>query len=134
MTDTLTPDERSIRMSKVRSKGNRSTELRMVHLMKGAGITGWRRGVPLPGKPDFVFRPAKIAIFIDGCFWHGCPRHQRVPKSNIEFWALKLDSNAKRDMKVNSVLRAAGWKVIRIWECDLKHNGKVVGRLKRLGL
>ena len=133
MADTLTVAERSVRMSRVRSKGNRSTEGRLISLMRAAAITGWRRGVPLAGKPDFVFRAAKVAVFVDGCFWHGCPRHRRVPKSNIEFWKTKLAANVKRDRAVTRELRAAGWKVLRLWECSLTQAQvqHTIGRLRR---
>ncbi len=119
MVDTLTSIERSVRMGLVRAQGNRSTELRLVELMRSAGITGWRRGIPLSGKPDFVFLKAKLALFVDGCFWHGCPRHRRLPKSRISFWKTKLAANAERDLIVNRELRAIGWRVLRLWECDL---------------
>ena len=119
MADTLTAAERSERMSRVRSRGNLATELRLIALMREHHITGWRRGLPLPGKPDFVFRRGKIAVFVDGCFWHRCPRHGRTPKSRVSFWKAKLARNAKRDRAVSRTLRAAGWTVLRIWECAL---------------
>ncbi len=117
--DTLTPAERSERMSRVRRAGNRSTELRMVDLLRAAGIRGWRRRERLSGAPDFVFRRERVAVFVDGCFWHGCPRHRRTPKSRIAFWTSKLTRNMKRDRAVNRKLRASGWMVVRIWECAL---------------
>jgi len=117
--DTLTPAERSERMSRVRRSGNQSTELRMVDLLRAAGIRGWRRRVRLSGAPDFVFRRERVAVFVDGCFWHGCPRHRRTPKSRIAFWTAKLTGNMKRDRTVTRNLRASGWMVVRIWECAL---------------
>ena len=119
MADTLTVAERSERMSRVRSRGNRATELRLIALLRAHGVTGWRRGAPLPGKPDFIFRTEKVALFVDGCFWHGCPRHGRTPKSRVAFWTAKLTRNAQRDHAVAHALRAAGWRVLRVWECAL---------------
>lgn len=77
-------------MSRVRSRGNRATELRLSALFRENGITGWRRAVSLLGKPDFIFRVEKVAVFVDGC-----PRHARVPKTRVAFWALKLARNAQ---------------------------------------
>ena len=133
MTDTLTVAERSERMSLIRSRGNRDTELRLVALLREHRITGWRRGAPLPGKPDFVFRAHKVAVFVDGCFWHGCPRHGRVPTSHVEYWAPKLARNAARDRSVTHALRASGWTVLRVWECALARSraGRTVARIAR---
>lgn len=101
--------------------------------MRAAGITGWRRGSPLPGKPDFVFRTEKVAIFVDGCFWHGCPRHGRTPKSRSDFWLNKLAQNVRRDRAVTLALRASGWMVLRIWECALARSraGRTMARIAR---
>ena len=133
MADTLTPAERSERMSRVRGRGNKSTELRMVRLFRSARLVGWRRGLRLPGKPDFVFQQAKTVIFVDGCFWHGCPRHRRVPKSRVRFWFAKLASNVRRDRMVTRMLRASGWTVFRVWECDLapKKQARLLTRLRK---
>jgi DNA mismatch endonuclease (patch repair protein) len=119
VADTLTVAGRSARMSLVRSRGNRATELRLMALMHEHRITGWRRGVGLLGKPDFVFRARKVAVFVDGCFWHGCPRHGRTPKTRIAFWTAKLARNAQRDRIVTRTLRRSGWRVVRVWECGL---------------
>lgn len=117
--DTLTEAQRSERMSRVRNSGNASTELRLVQLFRRHGVIGWRRKFDLFGKPDFVFRSKRIAVFVDGCFWHGCPKHRRIPKSRRTFWEAKLERNRQRDEEVNHTLRAKGWNVLRLWECEL---------------
>ncbi len=133
-------------MSRIRSKGNGSTEGRLATLMKEAGITGWRRQVELVVKPargskvkalkvrpDFLFRPERVAVFVDGCFWHGCPRHATRPKQNRKFWDQKIAGNKARDARTSRGLRKAGWKVLRIWECALtvKRQSATVRRLSR---
>jgi DNA mismatch endonuclease (patch repair protein) len=70
-------------------------------------------------RPDFVFAKIKLAVFVDGCFWHGCPKHATKPKNNRVFWQRKFSANKRRDRVVNRALRKAGWDVLRIWECDL---------------
>ncbi len=131
--DTLTPAERSERMSRVRRAGNQSTELRLVELLRAAGIRGWRRGLQLSGAPDFVFRRERVAVFVDGCFWHGCPRHRRTPKSRIAFWTAKLTGNITRDRAVSRKLRESGWIVVRVWECALSRSRakRTVARINR---
>jgi DNA mismatch endonuclease (patch repair protein) len=122
-------------MAAIRGKGNKDTELRMIALFRAAGITGWRRNQKLFGKPDFVFRRERIALFVDGCFWHGCPKpkHAPLPKNRAEWWAAKLARNKARDLEVNRALRNAGWRVLRVWECDLTRANapRVVRRVLR---
>lgn len=120
MTDVLSKKERSEVMARIRSVGNDATELRLVRLFRSAGITGWRRRQKLFGQPDFLFRKERLAVFVDGCYWHGCPAHCRMPKSNIAFWRRKIARNKKRDLLVNHSLRKSGWRVLRIWEHDLR--------------
>ena len=111
---------RSEVMSRIRGKGNEKTEVRLARLLRKAGIRGWRRHLPIPGRPDFSFRKMKVAVFVDGCFWHGCPKCFRLPKQNREFWRAKIEGNRRRDRSVNGRLRRLGWKVVRIWECRLR--------------
>ena len=120
MADRMTKSQRSYTMSRIRSKRNQSTELKMVAIFKEYGIKGWRRNQKIDGNPDFIFRPQKVAIFVDGCFWHGCPRCFIPPKSNVEYWETKIARNKKRDSKINTILGQKGWKVIRFWEHSLK--------------
>ena len=132
MADVWTKKKRSEVMSLVRGHGNKDTELVLVSLFRQNGITGWRRNQPVFGKPDFVFRQARLALFVDGCFWHGCPKHGRQPKSNCAFWRRKLFTNKLRDNLVNRMLRRTGWRVLRIWEHDLsrKRKARIVCRIK----
>lgn len=110
---------RSHIMTHIRSRGNKSTELRLARAFRAKGITGWRRHQPLPGRPDFAFRSSRLAVFVDGCFWHGCPKHGNKPRDNIPYWRKKISGNIKRDLRVRRELRARGWSVMRIWEHDL---------------
>lgn len=114
---------RSQLMSRIRSRGNKNTELALVALLKANHITGWRRHQPLPGCPDFVFRKQGVVVFVDGCFWHGCARCYRRPRSNRKFWDEKVMTNRARDCRVNQALRKSGWRVVRIWEHDLAKRG-----------
>jgi DNA mismatch endonuclease (patch repair protein) len=120
-------------MSLVRGKGNKSTEQRMAALLRKHRITGWRRHVDLPGRPDFAFQaPRKVAVFIDGCFWHRCRSCQRrLPRSNAAFWAEKIAGNVRRDHRADRELRAKGWKVLRIWEHALKNERAIERRVRR---
>ena len=131
MSDVFSPQKRSEVMSRIRSKGNAATELRMIALMKESGIKGWRRNSRLMGKPDFVFPKARMALFVDGCFWHGCPKHATRPKQNREFWDTKLARNKARDRDLNRSLKKSGWKVMRIWEHSLKTPGAFINRLRK---
>ena len=120
MSDIFDKEKRSDVMSKIRSKKNKSTELRLITLFKETGIKGWRRGYPVKGKPDFVFLKKRVAIFVDGCFWHGHACRNVTPSDNAEFWDKKRADNKERDAKVTERLEANGWTVVRIWECELK--------------
>ena len=124
--DTVSKEKRSEMMSKIRSKGNSSTELRLIALFREYGITGWRRNSTLTGHPDFVFPSCRLAVFVDGCFWHGCKlcTKNRLPKSNRKFWRAKIERNIKRDREVTKQLSSAGYKVVRIRECMLKKSPK----------
>ncbi len=120
MADVFSKKKRSEIMSKVRSKGNVATEKKLIALFKEQGIKGWRRNYKLFGNPDFVFPKEKIAVFVDGEFWHGHPTIGQIPETNREFWENKIESNKKRDRQVNETLERKGWIVVRIWQHELK--------------
>ena len=132
MPDVFTKDKRSEVMSRIRGKGNQSTEIKLLKLFREHGIKGWRRHQPLTGKPDFVFPQERLAVFVDGCFWHGCPRCYIKPKQNAKFWREKIGGNKRRDLKVSRQLRAEGWSICRIWECRLKKPDSVIRRVRRM--
>ena len=117
-------------MSRIRGRGNKDTELALIELLRQNGITGWRRNQNVFGKPDFLFRWNRLAIFVDGCFWHGCPKHCKMPNGNRAFWKKKLAGNRARDRRVNRELRKLGWRVVRIWEHDLTRKPhRVIARI-----
>ncbi len=117
--DTFSKEERSLIMSKVKSKGNRSTELKTIKIFKELNINGWRRNYSVKGKPDFVFLKQKVAVFIDGCFWHGHNCRNTTPKDNAEYWRKKIEKNKSRDKIITNTLTRKSWTVIRIWECEI---------------
>jgi len=117
--DVFSRQKRSEIMSRVKSRGNAATEQRLIRFFKQYGVTGWRRRHSLFGQPDFVFPKLRVAVFVDGCFWHSCPQHCTWPTSNRLFWLAKLARNRARDRLVNRTLRNAGWRVLRIWQHEL---------------
>ena len=125
MTDTVSKKKRSEIMKANKPKGNKSTELKLIQLFKQLGLKGWRRNYKIVGsKPDFVFRNKRIAVFADGCFWHGHNCRNLTPKQNSEYWQKKIENNRIRDKQINERLERKGWKVIRIWECEIKEKNK----------
>lgn len=123
--------ERSAIMRAVKSRGNASTEGRMLSILRGAHLTGWRRHLKIAGTPDFVFPAAHVAVMVHGCFWHGCPRHYRSPSHNSSYWSAKIARNITRDRLVQTRLRRDGWSVLTFWEHDLKREDVVVRRLRK---
>jgi DNA mismatch endonuclease (patch repair protein) len=172
MPDVFSKAKRSEVMSRIRSRGNKDTEVKLARWFRRHKITGWRRQIQIGGRdgplgrprpqrsegrnergkirvpavrgrrltlrsatgtaqrtvptvrvrPDFIFPKHRLAVFVDGCFWHGCPGHGTQPKGNAAFWKRKLTGNQARDRRVNRALRSAGWRVVRIWECTLKRH------------
>lgn len=108
-------------MSKVRASGNRSTELRVRMALVRNGLSGWKlHSTSILGKPDFWFQAHRLAVFVDGCFWHGCPDCLRLPNDNREYWSTKIKGNVARGKSIDAALRAQGYSVMRIWEHKLK--------------
>lgn len=136
MPDIFTIRKRSEVMSRIRSRGNKATELRLIGIFRSIGINGWRRHQPVFGKPDFIFPKLRMAVFVDGCFWHSCPKHSTKPMRNRVFWEKKLAANKARDCLVNRTLRRNGWKVVRIWEHELRAKSRPLAlrKLRRAGL
>ena len=120
-------------MSAVRSRGNKTTEVILRLGMARAGIVGWKmHPTGLIGTPDFYFHKEKVAIFVDGCFWHGCPKCGHLPSVNNAYWRKKISRNRQRDAARARELRKVGVVVIRLWEHELKANlAKCVNRIQR---
>ena len=118
-------------MSQIRSRGNRSTEKRLRACFVCRGIKGWTvQAKDVLGKPDFIFPSVRLAIFVDGCFWHGCPQCARPPHSNKKYWHEKVIRNRIRDRKVSTSLRRSGWHVVRVWEHEVQRSSElIVGRV-----
>ncbi len=117
-----------------------------MHVIRAEGITGWRRQVAIKAgggrmkderlkvRPDFVFRAQRVSVFVDGCFWHGCPQHATRPRGNAAFWRTKFTANRRRDRLVTRAPRRSGWRVLRIWEHELarKNASRLLGRIRRI--
>lgn len=126
MADTLSPKERSERMSRIRGKGS-APEMKLRRLVHGMGFRYRLHIKELPGKPDLVFPSRHAVIFMHGCFWH---RHQgcklaRLPKSKLDFWKTKLEANKERDLLHKRQLRDLGWRVLVVWECEMSDTDRV---------
>jgi DNA mismatch endonuclease (patch repair protein) len=148
MSDVFSKAKRSEVMSLIRSRGNKATEGAFMKLLRCHKISGWRRhtsvrltargtmdgGRRASVKPDFVFRGPRVAVFIDGCFWHGCPLHGTKPVGNAVFWREKLAINRARDRFVTKSLRRSRWTVLRIWEHQLRQGDRLMAGLKKRGL
>jgi len=130
MTDTLTPEERSERMSRVRDRGGEA-EMTVRRLVHSLGYRYRLHVSGLPGKPDILLPRHRKIIFVHGCFWH---RHEdcrlaRLPKSRLDFWLPKLRRNRERDMDVIRKLSGLGWSVLVVWECEVRDRGKLIEKL-----
>ncbi|WP_347490435.1 very short patch repair endonuclease [Desulfoscipio sp. XC116] len=130
MPDIFDKQKRSDIMKKVRSKGNKSTELKLIEMLRAMQITGWNRNYPVKGHPDFVFLSKRIAIFVDGCFWHGHDCRNTSPKQNEDYWNRKRERNIIHDKEITELFSGRGWTVIRIWECELQKKNKEILLLK----
>ena len=132
MVDVLTKKQRSYCMSRILST-NTGLEITFKKHMRSGGIKGSRKGIKVVGKPDFIFPASKVAVFLDGCFWHGCPECYKEPATNKTFWKNKISKNKKRDKEVNRLLKKDGWKVKRVWGHQIKKTPvSCVSTLKRI--
>ena len=121
--DRVDKRTRSYVMSRIRKAGNKSTEWRLRSLLIRAGLHGWHvRDALIEGNPDFVFPEESLVVFVDGCFWHGCPRCFRQPKTRINYWGPKIEGNKRRDRNITRRLKTRGYRVLRFWEHDLRSN------------
>lgn len=122
---------RSKNMAAIKGKGNRSTELRLASLLRLWHLGGWRRHQAVAGcRPDFIWRDRRVAVFVDGCFWHRCPRCFQTPRNNRAFWLEKIRANVRRDKRNSRELKKAGFQVVRIWEHDLGRDSTHISRLE----
>jgi DNA mismatch endonuclease, patch repair protein len=126
----FTATKRSQIMASIRGKGNKETEVALASIFRRNRVRGWRRHLPVRGNPDFAFVKERVAIFVDGCFWHGCRAHSRLPKSNQEYWEKKLARNRRRDRAVTRDLKKNGWHVVRLWQHELKKENDVLLRIR----
>jgi DNA mismatch endonuclease (patch repair protein) len=129
MADVFSKKKRSQVMAAVHSTGNKVTEANLAKLFRRNGIKGWRCHLFLAGKPDFTFRTQRVALFVDGCFWHGCPKHLRMPASNRGYWRAKIARNRVRDKAIMRELRKSGWRALRVWEHELRDCQRVLKRI-----
>lgn len=131
MPDVMTTKQRSYCMSQIRGR-NTGPELKLRRALWNAGLR-YRLVSRLPGRPDIFFSRQKVAIFVDGCFWHGCPQHRIAPKSNGKFWSDKLSRTLERDRGVDAQLDSLGWTVLRYWEHEVEASpAKVAAKIKRV--
>lgn len=126
MADVFSKEKRSEIMKGVKPSGNKTTELKLIDYFSSNHITGWKRHYAVKGHPDFVFLDRRIAIFVDGCFWHGHDCRNTRPAENADFWSQKRAKNIEHDKKVTGLFEKRGWTVIRIWECELKKKNRQV--------
>ncbi|WP_309628956.1 very short patch repair endonuclease [Brevundimonas sp.] len=120
-TDVYSPEKRSAVMRRVKGRDT-SPEIAVRRMLRAAGIGYRLGGRGLPGRPDIVMQGRRTVVFVHGCFWHGhdCARGSRKPKANADYWSAKLARNVARDREVIARLTHAGWRVVTVWECDLK--------------
>lgn len=136
MADVFDSKKRSDIMQRVRSKGNKSTEQKLISIFKENEIKGWKRNYQVKGHPDFVFLEKKVAVFADGCFWHGHDCRNTRPADNQDYWQKKRERNIKHDREITELFETRGWKVLRIWECELKVKNRqaLIEKMRLFGL
>lgn len=129
--DRVDKKTRSKVMAQIK-KSNTKLEMKLRTLLADHGIRTYRCYLKnLPGSPDFAFSRQKVAIFIDSCFWHGCKTHLRIPQTNLNYWLKKFETNRARDKRQTAELRKLGWRVLRLWEHELRKPNGVIGKITR---
>jgi len=131
MVDIFTKEKRSEIMSRIRGRDTKP-EISFRKALWHAGLRGWRVHYG-PHKIDIAFVGRRIAIFLDGCFWHGCPKHYKKPKTGKGYWIPKIEKNRRRDRKTTRTLETEGWRVVRIWEHDLGNSDEMTKQATRIG-
>ena len=117
---------RSKTMTAIRSTGNHTTERRLRLALVRSGLRGWTmHPKEVPGHPDFYFTHARLSIFVDGCFWHGCPKCGHIPSTRSAYWSTKISQNRASDGRTTARLRSQGFRVVRVWEHQLRHPEKL---------
>lgn len=130
--DNLTKNQRSYCMSRIRSKDTK-VEFKFRRYIRSKNLKGFRTKAKIPGKPDLFHSRKKIAVFIDGCFWHKCPKCFVKPKSKNRYWDKKIRNNVGRDKEINLKLKKRGITVVRFWEHNIKRNiDKCYSKLKKI--
>jgi len=120
-------------MSAIRGKNNKTTEIALRMALVRSGISGWTcHPMTLPGKPDFFFKRRRLAVFVDGCFWHACPKCGHLPKTRSDYWQAKLAINQARDRRKSRLLRESGYRVLRIWEHQLKTRAGTLHAIEKI--
>lgn len=125
LRDTLQVSEPTAKSMRANRATDTKPEVRLRRALWAAGLRGYRKNVRrLPGAPDVVFGPAKVCVFVHGCFWHGCDRCSRnlKPRKNAAYWEAKIARNRERDRRNEASLSAEGWLVLTVWECELKED------------
>ncbi len=134
MSDPFTPEQRSAVMRAVKGRDT-TPELAVRRILRAAGIGYRLGGRGLPGRPDLVMKGRRVLVFVHGCFWHGhdCARGERMPKANADYWSAKIGRNRARDAATLTALQAAGWRVVTVWECEMRAVGfadRLVGAVR----
>lgn len=131
MSDNLKPEDRQKTMRAVKGKGTK-LEMRLWAMLAGMGLRGWRKNVSdIAGKPDVVFSDRRVVMFIDGCFWHGCPIcNRKLPQTNREYWERKISRNIELATLHNDQLQREGWTVVRIWEHEMTDKAIIRARIR----
>lgn len=130
--DVLSKEARSELMGRIKSRGTKPEEV-LLRALRASGLSPSKKPETIDGSPDAAFKRARVAVFVDGCYWHGCPQHARIPQGpSAPYWRAKLGGNVARDKDVRAALEDDGWLVIRIWEHDLRSSANAAEQAERI--